>query len=436
MIRRYCFPGEWSFVSLLATALVAVVLPGAAGCGRAPSTIPGVVEVTYWRTLTGRAGKAQDELVRRFNESHPGVRVSVEFQGDYPDLATKLMTAVAGGSGPDVTQLGTFEIREFARAGLLVDLRPFLEGPDGFDTSDWPGTILSAGEVDGGLYWLPFNVTVPVLYYNQDAFREAGLPGPPRTWDAFFDAARKLTARDASGVVRRAGLALWDITWPLFSAIWSEGGELTDRDYTHITLNDPVAVAFLTRLQELVREGAAVMPDRASGGHRAAFTNGRAAMILDSPAPFEQIFAQAQRFTPGVAPYPEGRKGAVYAPGGGGIAMLARTPDTRRASTWVFMKYLLSPEQLAWYARESGYTAFTGRARAAAGDLLDDPRRAVIHNSLAYVRGDFSVNMSPAVRDAFDEAYRAIVVDLADVQSTLDAANAKAVAGVRSDTTP
>lgn len=394
------------------------------GCGPAGKRDDSTL--VYWRTLTGGAGDAQDELVQRFNEGQETLRVLSEFQGGYGDLAAKLMTAAVSGVGPDVTQLGTFEIRQFAKSGALVDLRPYLDGPKGLDTSDWPGTMAEAGKIDGGIYWLPFNVTVPVLYYNVEAFEEAGLPGPPATWDDFFAYAARLTQRDDRGVVQRHGVALWNITWPLFSAIWSEGGELTSKDYGSITLDGPVVVEVLTAFQNLVREGAASLPDKASGGHRAAFINGQAAMILDSPAPFEEIMDSAVGFTPGTAMYPAGRAGRVYAPGGGGLAIMAITPEVRREGAWRFIRFMLAPEQIAYYARRSGYTAFTEASRASAGDLLADPRRAVMHEALPYLRGDFSVNMSPAIRRAFDEAFQRILIEFADVRQTLEKADAKA----------
>jgi sn-glycerol 3-phosphate transport system substrate-binding protein len=372
-------------------------------------------------------------LVKRFNERHSRVHVTSEFQGSYSDLATKLLTASVGGVGPQVTQLGTFEIRQFAKSGLLIDLTSFLNGPSGLDTSGWPRTLADAGKVDGGVYWLPFNVAVPVLYYNTQAFAEAGLTGPPATWGEFFEDARRLTKRDGHGIVERAGVAFWAITWPLFSMIWSEGGELTNRDYTNITLNDPVVVRLLQQIQGLVRDGAALFPDKASGGHRAAFLSGRAAMILDSQDAFGQVFSGTLGFTPGIANYPAGKVSKVYAPGGGGLAMLTVTPENERAAAWEFITFLLAPEQLAEYARRSGYCAFTQESRTAAGDLPSDERYTAIDAALPFIRGDFSVNMSPALRTAFDEAFQKILVDNADVQATLDAADAQAEQNIKQE---
>ncbi|MCC6154187.1 MAG: ABC transporter substrate-binding protein [Candidatus Hydrogenedentes bacterium] len=404
-------------------ALCCALAASLASCTKTDTS--GTTAVTYWRTLSGAAGDTQDKLVAKFNASQADVITNSEYQGTYSDLATKLIAATAAKSGPDVTQLGTFEIRQFARSGVLVDLAPYLNGANGIDRSDWPESMAKAGEIDGGTYWLPFNVAVPTLYYNKDALAEVGVSEFPGTWNEFFALVRTLTKP------QRPGLALWSNAWPLFSMIWSEGGELTTRDYTKITLNDPVVVRIFTELQALVREGAVVVPDKASGGHRASFVNGRAAIILDSQDAFSEVFAQAKGFTPGVANYPAGSKGKVYAPGGGGIAMLSITPPERRDAAWAFMRFMLSPEQIAEYASQSGYAAFSKSAQTKMGDKLRDPRFKVIHDALPYIRADFSVNMSPAIRSAFDEAFQRILLQDADVQQTLDAADAKAEAAIK-----
>lgn len=389
------------------------------------------IVLTFWHT--GAAGAAQDELVDIFNASQDDIFVVSEFQGGYGDLATNLLAAHAAGVGPDVTQLGTFEIIEFAKSGVLVDLKPFIEGANGIDTGNWPGTMLSAGDVDGQIVWLPLNVSVPVLYYNTDAFAEAGLAGPPETWEEFYDYARKLTVKDTNGVVQRTGTALWGISWPFLSNVWSEGGEFTTRDYSNVTLNDPIVVEVMTEYQNLIQEGAATLPDSASGGHRAAFKNGQAAMILDSPAPFAEIFAESVGFTPGVANYPAGAAGKVYAPGGGGIAMMSITAEAKRDAAWTFIKFMLKDESLALLAERSGYAAFHEGARRSAAGFLTDQRYATMHDALPFLRGDFTMNTSPAVRTAFDEALQKILIDGADVQAALDAADAKAEEGLKDE---
>lgn len=113
--------------------------------------------------------------------------------------------------------------------------------------------------------------------------------------------------------------------------------------------------------------------------------------------------------------------------------MLTVTPPERRDAAWEFIRFMLAPEQIAYYAKESGYAAFSTSAQVAMSGGASDPRFNVIHNALPHVRADFSVNMSPAIRNAFDEAFRRILLQDADVMRTLDDADAKAEAAIQAE---
>jgi len=423
-------------VKFLRTIAVALLAGIAVSCSKpAPSPEPGAPQtITFWRTLTGPAGDAIDGLMQRFAAEQDAVRVDSVFKGSYDDIASALMVGATRNSGPDVALVGTFEIQQFAKAGILEDLKPLIDGPDGVDTSGWPKTLRAAGEVGEGLYWVPFNVSVPVLYLNEAHLDEAGLSGPPQTWDEFFEYAQRLTKRDADGKVVRRGLSLWDITWPLVSMIWSEGGEVTNRDYTKITLDDPATIAVMNKLQALMKEGAADMPAQATGGQRNAFVRGQAAMILDSPAPLRDFLEYAERapdFRPIVAQYPAGNNGRVYAPGGGGIVILKSDDTVRLRAAWSFVRFLLEDQQVADFAMQSGYLAYSeGARKLAAKTLAEDAALRTIHEAAPHIRGDFSINGSPAVRGALDEAVQRILVRGEDPATVLREADAKAEAEV------
>jgi sn-glycerol 3-phosphate transport system substrate-binding protein len=399
---------------------LAALLCACLSCGGPSQKADGGGEqsITFWRTLTGPAGNEVDELVQRFASTQRDVRIRSVFKGSYDDIATALMVGATRGSGPDVALVGTFEIRQFADAGILADLKPLIDGPEGLNTTGWPATLRAAGEVNGGLYWVPFNVSVPVLYLNGAALDEAGIHGPPQTWEELFDYARRLTKRDADGKVVRHGLGLWDITWPLLSAIWSEGGEVTNRDYTQITLDDPATVQMMGEFQKLMKEGAADMPAQATGGQRNAFVRGKAAMILDSPAPMRDFFQFAQTkegkesgFRPMVSQYPVGKRGRVFAPGGGGLVILKTDDPARLKAAWKFVKFMLGDQQVADFALKSGYLAYSAGARALAKPVLDaDPSLQAVQDSAQYIRGDFSINWSPGMRAALDESVQRILV--------------------------
>ena len=124
-----------------------------------------------------------------------------------------------------------------------------------------------------------------VLLYNEAAFAEAGLSGPPTTPEEFLDYARQLTVKDASGNVTRYGASMVHINEdPTYEMLmmWSIafGGRLTDGEKP--TLTDPAVVEALTFMKTLYDENL-IPRGRPEDDQRALFANGQSAMELDGP---------------------------------------------------------------------------------------------------------------------------------------------------------
>jgi ABC-type glycerol-3-phosphate transport system substrate-binding protein len=125
--------------------------------------------------------------------------------------------------------------------------------------------------------------------------------------------------------------------------------------------------------------------------------------------------------------------GTTHTLGAGGLVMLSTTPPGKREAAWQFIKFMLSADSIAYYARRAGYAAFFSAAQEKAADFLKDERYATIQRGLSYIRADFSINESAAVRNAFEEAWQKIFFQLADVKTTLDEADAKAEAEIKNE---
>ena len=135
------------------------------------------------------------KLTDDFNASRSDVQVTLEHVGVYAQAAEKLTAVLAANTPPDVMMLtvDTF-MPGFARLGALQPLDDYAKADKSarFDTYV-PGFIKN-GTVNGKLYQLPLARSTPVLYFNKDHFRAAGLPETaPGTWDQVLDAAQKLT---------------------------------------------------------------------------------------------------------------------------------------------------------------------------------------------------------------------------------------------------
>ena len=105
----------------------------------------------------------------------------------------KFVNSIAGGTTPDVAEVGTTWTPEFADAGALADLSPAVKQA-GLARDLVPG-LVDAGTVDGKLYGMPWYAGVRSVIYRTDVFEKAGVK-PPTTWDELVKVGDTLKAKD------------------------------------------------------------------------------------------------------------------------------------------------------------------------------------------------------------------------------------------------
>lgn len=163
-----------------------------------------------------------DEVAAAFEEQ-TGATLDVQFQ-PWASAHDKFTTAIAGGTTPDVAEIGTTWTPEFAEAGALADLTDLVAGA-GLD-QDLVTGLQEAGTVDGSLYGMPWYAGVRAFVYRTDLFEQAGL-AVPTTWAELQETALALQA------------AYPDVTaWPIagdsqygvMPFVWGAGGEIATLD--------------------------------------------------------------------------------------------------------------------------------------------------------------------------------------------------------------
>jgi sn-glycerol 3-phosphate transport system substrate-binding protein len=106
--KRVAFVVVIAMVLCLSTSLWAA--------GQVEQTKPeGPIKIIYWRSLTGVAGEAQEEIVKRFNESRSDIIVESQFQGAYAEILQKLQAGLAAGDVPDLVLLDSPHLQIFAK---------------------------------------------------------------------------------------------------------------------------------------------------------------------------------------------------------------------------------------------------------------------------------------------------------------------------------
>ncbi|WP_019465714.1 extracellular solute-binding protein [Dyella japonica] len=161
--------GPWALRLLAVAALLL------AGC----SSSRDAHTLTFW--TIGREGEAVVKLLPEFEREHPDIKVKVQ-QMPLSAAHQKLLTAFAGDSTPDLTQLGNTWLPEFAALNALEPLQSRVDRSAVIKPDDYFASIWSINRIDGVFYGVPWYVDTRLLFYRRDLLKAAGFDQPPRTW--------------------------------------------------------------------------------------------------------------------------------------------------------------------------------------------------------------------------------------------------------------
>ncbi len=208
--------------------------------------------ITWWHAMSGVNGDALNKIVAGFNSSQSKIKVEAVFQGTYDDLLAKLNTAIASNAAPALVQVYDIGQRYMYDSGQVVPMQAFIDR-DKFNTSDFEPAVINYYKYQDKLQSMPFNASAPILYYNKDAFKEAGLDPakPPVTFSEIADAAKKLTKKDASGATVRFGFGpsiygwLFEQLMATSGALYADNGNGRDNRATKVVYNSAAGKAIL-----------------------------------------------------------------------------------------------------------------------------------------------------------------------------------------------
>ncbi len=156
---------------------------------KAASGDSGDTTLTLWHIETGPSEKALKEAVKRFEDSHDGVKVKVVRQENDP-YKTKLSVAMGGGTPPDVFHSwGGGWLEKFVDSGQVADLS------DTIDTSRFLPSALTPATFDGKNYGAPLAMDIVPVWYNKDMFKKYGLE-EPKTFEDLKNIAETLKSHD------------------------------------------------------------------------------------------------------------------------------------------------------------------------------------------------------------------------------------------------
>lgn len=349
--------------------------------------------------VAGAQAAAMTEIVDEFNAQHPDVQVEAIYSGNYDQTVQRAITSARGGNPPAVVVATAISLLEFLDMNLIEELDPYLTGEDGeFVSGFFPG-FMENSTYDGSTWSLPFQRSLPVLYWNKDHFSEVGLDpeSPPRTWDDVISYSDELRAAPSEYSYQD----ITEDTWTIQALILQAGGRYSNDEGTEAYFDTQATQEALEYWDTLANEMGVMPPLRFYGDASQDFAAGETSMMVNSSGSFAFV-AEAAQFDFGVTTLPANERNA-YPTGGGNLYMFRGLSDAEKEAAWTFIRYMSSPEISARWTIETGYVPAhpeTYETPAMQSHIERFPHFGEIAKNLQYASKEMAFYSNSQIREA------------------------------------
>ncbi|MBX2883656.1 MAG: ABC transporter substrate-binding protein [Granulosicoccus sp.] len=418
-------------------ATLSTCLSAAALCMGMSATASAVDLEFYFPVAVG--GKAADTiqaLTEEYVANNEGVNIDAVYAGSYTDTVTKALTASRGGKPPQLSVILSVDMFTLIDEDVII---PFDDLVQTDEDQAWLESFYPAfmenSQTGGKTYGIPFQRSTPVLYWNKEAFKEAGLDPetPPATWEETVEMGKKLVKKDASGNVTRWGVRIPSSGFPywLFQGLTTQNDViLSNPDGNQTNFDDPKVVEALDYLVALSTEHEVMAPGIIEwGATPKAFFEGQTAMMWTSTGNLTNVRENAP-FDFGVGLLPANKQYGAPT-GGGNFYIFRESSDEQKQAAFEFVKWITAPEQAAKWSIATGYVA-PSPAAWETNEMLtyakEFPPALVARDQLEYAVAELSTYENQRVTAIFNDALASVITGskgsaeaLAEAQEKADA---------------
>lgn len=318
------------------------------------------IKIEYWHgNADAQGGATIEEFVKKFNESNDHIEVTAKYNPDmYTGIMRNLQAEAAVGNSPAIVQIGWSYLEYFSNNFSYMAPQEVIDKYDPenstFLTDNFLPNILDlAVNVDGKQVGIPYSLSNPVMYYNVDLFKEAGLPEEgPQTWEQvieYSDVIKEKTGKYGLYIEEPA------YNWATQALMESNGAKFltTNADGSmQATFASEEGIKACQAWADMVTKGTALHMSWDEGVQ--AFNAGEVAMCYTTIARRANIQASANFEAAAVnSPVWEGKNRVI--PAGGCFLAITAQDEEKQAAAWEFMKYLYSIENMAAWTIGTGY---------------------------------------------------------------------------------
>ncbi|EFH11252.1 ABC transporter substrate-binding protein [Teichococcus cervicalis] len=392
---------------------------------------PVELSFNYPIAVGGPIARIIDGYCADFQRENPGIRVRPVYTGSYQDSITKALTAARGGDAPDMACLLSTDMFTLIDEEVVV---PWDELP-GTDAA-WTGSFYPGfmeNSRSGGKVWgIPFQRSTIVMYYNKDAFREAGLDPEqaPRNWNEQVEFAQRLTKRQGDSVTQwgmqipSSGFPYW-----LFQALTTQNDvRLMNEAGNETYFADPKVAEALQYWLDLSTKHRVHPAGIVEWGTTPRdFFERKVAMMWTTTGNLTNVKNNAP-FPFGVAMLPAGRRPGSPT-GGGNLYVFKAANAAKREAAVKFARFLTAPERAAQWGIDTGYVAVSPAAfetekmrRYVAGF----PAAAVARDQLPHAVAELSTHENQRVTKALNDGLQAVLTGRQQPVPAMQAAQSEA----------
>lgn len=393
---------------------------------------PDATPVTFWTTHGEPDLSVLKTIVEDFNEENPDISVKMVQipPGEVTDV-TKLMTAVRGGTGPDVYMLDRFIVAQRAADGLLQDLTQYMGGEDLL--ANYIDFARAEATYNGKPYALPFDTDARALYYNKDLLKEAGEDpaeldsnNGPITFDRIKEIAFKVNQKDNRDNYTRMGFVPWFDQGSHYTYGFAFGAEFFDQQKCEVTPTDPRMIQASQWVYDFAKDlgpqkaQAFMQPFTQPGSppQQHPFITQQIAMMISG----DWFISNMQKYAPDVdygityIPVPnEGDESVTWA---GGWSMVMPQGAKQPEAAFKFMQYIAGEPGQRVYTKETQHMP-TWEALLDEKDLFDE-RHLFFNDLLGQAKNRPPLPVGALYWDELTDAWEKITLNQAEPQPALE----------------
>ncbi|MER8411954.1 sn-glycerol-3-phosphate ABC transporter substrate-binding protein UgpB [Mesorhizobium sp. M1342] len=407
-----------------------------------------VTQISWWHAMTGANAEVVDKISKDFNASQSDYELVPVFKGTYPETLNAGIAAYRAGQAPDIMQV--FDVGTgvmMAAEGAIKPAADVLTSAGmTFDKSQYlPGIVGYYSKPDGTMLSFPYNSSSPILYYNKDIFKKAGLDvdSSPKTWNEVWEDAKKIKA---SGAAACGYTSTW-LTWIHLEnfAAWNDVSWATQQNGlaggdVELKINAPIFVNHFQALADLAKDGTFKYGGRTSEAKQ-IFLAGECGIMTESSGGLGDIVKSGMNYGIGQLPYDSDAKGAPQntTPGGASLWVFADKSDEEYKGVAAFFAYLSKTEVQEYLHQKSGYLPVTLAAYEATKKSGFYDKNVGRETPILQMTGKAPTDNSkgvrlpnlPQVRDIQNEEFEKMLAGQQTAQQALDNAVTRGNAAIK-----